>query len=267
MQHNGWDHALEVTAEGAGLVGHAGAVLLRKAADQAGLTAWLGGALRKAGSSPVFDRGAVLVSLAAAGAMLSNPQAVTVDAAGDLYIADAGNNRVQEIPARSGTWWGQSMTAGDIYTVAGSATSASGYTGDGGPAASALLNLPRRLSLDKAGDLFIADTGNNRVQEVPAAVGTWWGQSMTAGDMYTIAGSATGTAGTSGNGGAARSALLNVPGGVTSDPAGNLYIADGGNNRIQEIAAATGSQRGTAMTKERHLHHRRQRHRQRRPVR
>jgi hypothetical protein len=66
MQHNGWDHALKVTAEGTGLVGHAGAVLLRKAADQAGLTAQLSGALRKAGSSPVFDRGAVLVSLAAA---------------------------------------------------------------------------------------------------------------------------------------------------------------------------------------------------------
>jgi hypothetical protein len=66
MQHNGWDHALKVTADGTGLVGHAGAVLLRKAADQAGLTAWLGSALRKEGSSPVFDRGAVLVSLAAA---------------------------------------------------------------------------------------------------------------------------------------------------------------------------------------------------------
>jgi hypothetical protein len=66
MQHNGWDHALKVTADGTGLVGHAGAVLLRKAADQAGLTAQLGTALRKKGSSPVFDRGAVLVSLAAA---------------------------------------------------------------------------------------------------------------------------------------------------------------------------------------------------------
>jgi len=66
MQHNGWDHALKVTAEGAGLVGHAGAVLLRKAADQAGLTAQLSGALRVKGSSPAFDRGTVLVSLAAA---------------------------------------------------------------------------------------------------------------------------------------------------------------------------------------------------------
>ena len=56
MQHNGWDHALKVTADGTGLVGHAGAVLLRKAADQTGLTAQLSEALRKKSSSPVFDR-------------------------------------------------------------------------------------------------------------------------------------------------------------------------------------------------------------------
>ena len=66
MQHNGWDHALKVTSGGAGLVGHAGAVLLRKAADQAGLTGQLSPALRKAGTSPVLDRGIVLVSMAAA---------------------------------------------------------------------------------------------------------------------------------------------------------------------------------------------------------
>jgi hypothetical protein len=66
MQHNGWDRALKVTADGTGLIGHAGAVLLRKAAGQAGLVAGLSGALRKKGTSPAFDRGAVLVSLAAA---------------------------------------------------------------------------------------------------------------------------------------------------------------------------------------------------------
>jgi hypothetical protein len=69
MQLNGWDHALKVTADGSGLVGHAGAVLLRKAADQAGLTAWLGGALRRAGKSPALDRGVVLVSMAVAVAL------------------------------------------------------------------------------------------------------------------------------------------------------------------------------------------------------
>ena len=66
MQHNGWDHALKVTADGTGLVGHAGAVLLRKAADQSGLTGQLSGALRKKSTSPVFDRGTVPASLAAA---------------------------------------------------------------------------------------------------------------------------------------------------------------------------------------------------------
>src|SRR5260370_4426153 len=66
MQHKGWDHALKVTAGGTGLVGHAGAVLLRKSADQAGLTGQLSTALRKKGTSPAFDRGIALVSLAAA---------------------------------------------------------------------------------------------------------------------------------------------------------------------------------------------------------
>ena len=66
MQLNGWDRALKVTADGNGLVGHAGAVLLRKAADQLGLTAGLSAALRGKGSSPLLDRGVVLVSLAMA---------------------------------------------------------------------------------------------------------------------------------------------------------------------------------------------------------
>ena len=66
MKHNGWDHGLAVTGDGAGLVGHAGAILLRKASDQAGLTGLLSGALRVAGKSPWFDRGTALVSMAVA---------------------------------------------------------------------------------------------------------------------------------------------------------------------------------------------------------
>ena len=65
MQHNGWDHALKVTAGGKGLVGHAGAILLRKAADQAGLTGLLSGALKQKRTSPLIDRGIALVSMAA----------------------------------------------------------------------------------------------------------------------------------------------------------------------------------------------------------
>ena len=64
MQLNGWDHALKVTSDGKGLVGHAGAILLRKAADQAGLSGVLSAALRKKNAYPLFDRGIVLVSAA-----------------------------------------------------------------------------------------------------------------------------------------------------------------------------------------------------------
>ena len=66
MQLNGWDHALKVTSDGKGLVGHAGAILLRKAADQAGLTVQLSAALRKKGTAPLLDRGIVLASVAVA---------------------------------------------------------------------------------------------------------------------------------------------------------------------------------------------------------
>jgi Transposase DDE domain group 1 len=66
MQDNGWDHALEVTADGKGLVGHAGGILLRKLADRCGLTAALDGALALKGASPLLSRGMVLVSTAIA---------------------------------------------------------------------------------------------------------------------------------------------------------------------------------------------------------
>jgi len=66
MKHMPWDHALTVTGDGTGLVGHAGAILLRKVADQAGLTGWLATALRRAGKTPFFGRGTALVSMAAA---------------------------------------------------------------------------------------------------------------------------------------------------------------------------------------------------------
>src|SRR5712692_11014238 len=100
MQHNGWDHALKVTADGAGLVGHAGAILLRKAADQAGLTAGLGAALRKAGAAPVLDRGIVLVSVAAAialGATSMSDIAVLAHLAPVLGSAPSGPTVRREI--------------------------------------------------------------------------------------------------------------------------------------------------------------------------
>jgi RHS repeat-associated protein len=185
---------------------------------------------------------------AATAALLSYPNGVALDSAGDVYIADSANNRVQEVAATTGTQWGISMTAGDIYTVAGSSSGSSGHTGNGGVADSALLDRPYGVAVDHSGDLLIADTDNNRVQEVAIATGTQWGISMTAGDIYTVAGSSSGSSGYSGDGGAATTALLDNPYGLALGSAGDLYIADSTNNRVQEVPATTGTQWGTSMT-------------------
>ncbi len=189
---------------------------------------------------------------AATSALLDGPSGVAVDAAGDLYIADQGNSRVQEVAATTGSQWGISMTANDIYTIAGNSSGTSGTSGDGGAATSALLNEPRNVALDAAGNLYIEDTHNNRVQVVAKTTcssGCPFGlASTTANDVYTIAGSSSGTSGSSGDGGAATSALFNQPKGITFDAAGNLYVGDSANNRVQEVAAVTGTQWGISMT-------------------
>ena len=179
-------------------------------------------------------------------ALLGQVDDVVADPSGNLYIADTSNNRVQEVAATTGTQWGISMTAGDTYTIAGSSTGTAGSSGDGGAATSALLSAPTGLALDSVGDLFIADQANNRVREVAASTHTQWGTSMTAGDIYTVAG--TGTAGYSGDGGAATSARLDLPTGVAVDAGGDLYIADQDNNRAQEVAATTHTQWGQSMS-------------------
>ncbi len=184
----------------------------------------------------------------ATSALLTQIQGVALDSAGDLYIADTFNNQVREVFAAGGQSFGKSMTAGDIYTIAGSTSGTAGTSGDGGAATSALLHYPVALGVDGTGNLYIADWGNNRIQEVPVTTGAQRGQQMTRYDMYTIAGSASGTAGKSGDGGPATGALLSQPGNATVDAAGNLYITDGANNRVQEVPAANGTQWGQAMT-------------------
>jgi trimeric autotransporter adhesin len=168
----------------------------------------------------------------ATGAQLNEPDGVAVDSAGNLLICDYGDNRVRVVAAATGTFYGQAMTAGDIYTVAGDGTL--GFSGDGGPATSAELNRPDGVAVDGAGNLLISDTGNDRVRVVAATTGTFYGQAMTAGDIYTVAGD--GTAGFSGNGGPATSAEFSGPKGLAVNAAGNLLIADTGNDRVREVA-------------------------------
>jgi secreted PhoX family phosphatase len=177
-------------------------------------------------------------------AWVSNPAEVTADAAGNLLIADAGNIRIRVVAAHTGTYYGQAMTAGDIYTVAGDGTR--GFAGDGGLATSAELSSAKGIAVDSAGNLVIADTFNERIRVMAAKTGTYYGQAMTAGDIYTIAGD--GTNGSAGDGGPATGAALNLPEGVTVDGAGNVVIADTYNGRIRMVAAQTRTFYGQAMT-------------------
>jgi sugar lactone lactonase YvrE len=172
-------------------------------------------------------------------AMLGFPEAVATDQAGDLLIA--GSGRIRVVAADTGESYGQAMTAGDIYTVAGGGT----RTGDGGPATAAQLD-PEGVAVDLAGNLVIADTFSQRIRVVADHSGTFYGQPMTAEDIYTIAG--TGTLGSSGDGGPATAAELFSPIGVTVDAAGDVAIADTQNHRIQLVAARSGEDFGQPMT-------------------
>ena len=143
----------------------------------------------------------------ATSALLNSPKGVAVDGSGNLYIADTGNYRVR------------SVSGGVIGTVAGNGVL--GFMGDNGPAVGAQLNVPNGIALDAAGNLYIADYNNNCIRKVVAGV------------ISTVAGK--GTAGFSGDGGLATQAQLNLPYVIAVDSAGNLYIADFGNDRLRIV--------------------------------
>jgi uncharacterized protein (TIGR03437 family) len=139
------------------------------------------------------------------------PVDVAVADNGTVYIADSYNSRVRAVQA------------GVITTVAGNG--AFQFSGDQGPAASATLRGPSGLAVDAQGNLYIADTGNNRIRQV-----------STSGTVTTVAGN--GVAAFRGDGGVATAASLSAPTGIAVDAAGNLYIADTGNNRVRKVNAA-----------------------------
>jgi WD40 repeat protein len=153
----------------------------------------------------------------ATAAQLNTPTALTVDPAGNLYIADSGNLRVRRLDAQTGI----------LSTTAGNGVAA--YTGDGGPALSAGFLSVHSLALDPSGNLFIADSANHRIRRLDAATG----------HISTAAG--TGVAGFSGDDALATAAQLNAPNHLAFDPLGNnLYIGDSGNALIRRVDAATG---------------------------
>jgi hypothetical protein len=140
------------------------------------------------------------------------PQDVSADAAGDILIADGISVRM--VPASSGTFFGQAMTAGDIYTVAGGGSS----TASGVPATTESLR-PKCVTKDHAGNIVLC--GVSSIQVVAATTGTFYGQSMTAGDIYTVAGG-----GTSSATGVSALTVPMSPQSVVVGKSGNLIIGD-----------------------------------------
>ncbi len=129
------------------------------------------------------------------------------------------------------------MTAGDVYTVAGSAAGFAGDTGDGGPATAATLSDPGAIVVDPSGNLFISDFGNEVIRKVSASTG----------DITTFAGQ-EGVIGDTGNGGPATSAKFESAEGLAADANGDIYVTDLAANQVREIAAVTGTQWGQSMT-------------------
>ena len=121
---------------------------------------------------------------AATSSPLGDPVGIAVDAAGDLFIASDWAADVRVVAAGSGNLAGQSVTADDIYLIAGNGSYA--YSGDGGPAGQSELSTAQQVRVDSAGDVVITDAGDNVIRFVPASTGTFFGRSMTARDIYTI---------------------------------------------------------------------------------
>ena len=152
----------------------------------------------------------------ATAAQLNNPNEVSFDASGDMYIADWLNNRVRKV----------NMSTGVISTIAG--TGAAGYNGDGIAATAAQINGPCGITFDNAGNIYIAEYGGARVRKITIGTGL----------ISTIAG--TGSFGYNGDGIAATAAQLNGCAYIKFDAAENMFIGDGINNRVREIIKSTG---------------------------
>jgi len=137
---------------------------------------------------------------------------LALDASGNVYVSDTGRHSVERIDPQ-----------GQVTVLAGTGTP--GFGGDGGPAAAAQINGPSGLAVDAQGNVYVADTGNNRIRVIG-----------TDGVIRTVAGN--GAADFDGDGGPALSAALNTPMGLAVDASGNLFVADFRNNRIRKLTPA-----------------------------
>jgi sugar lactone lactonase YvrE len=196
------------------------------ASDGAGnlyVTDWSSHTIRKV----VIATGAVTTLAGAAGqygggdgtganARFTDPYGIVADGAGNLYVADSGNNAIRKVV----------IATGAVTTLAGAGSPAYG-TADGTGAA-ARFNSPYGIASDGAGSLYVADTTNSTIRKVVIATGA----------VTTLAGAADQTGSADGTGAAAR---FNYPAGIVGDGAGNLYVADTNNGTIRKVVIATGA--------------------------
>ena len=194
--------------------------MLRKKTNYS-YTCWLAGAALLLTPAPTFGQTQYLISTFAGGLpgptaasaptyAFGTPHGEASDAFGNIYLS-TGFHCIYRLDA-----------GGNLARVAG--TCQAGFSGDGANAVDAQLSGPQGLALDAVGNLYIADSGNQRIRKVTPA-----------GIITTVAG--TGVAGSGGDNGAATAAQLNSPQGLAVDSAGNLYIADQGNHRIRMVAS------------------------------
>jgi hypothetical protein len=197
-----------VALDGAGniFISDSGNNVVRKISATTGIINTVAGAMEQVGYSG--DGGL------ATAATLNDPGGIAIDSAGNLFIADTANNVIRRVDAVTGT----------ITTVAG--TGALGFSGDGGLAVNAHLNAPWSITPAAGGVFYIADQGNNRIRKVDGT-----------GIITTVAG--TGVGSFTGDLGPALLATLDAPASVALDAAGNMYIADAGNNRVRKVLYGT----------------------------
>jgi hypothetical protein len=143
------------------------------------------------------------------GALFLYPYAVAVDASGNVYVADSGNNNIRKVTA-----------GGSVSTLAG-AVGFSGSTDGSGTAA--LFNMPQGITVDSSGNVYVADTNNSTIRKITAA-----------GVVSTLAGAPGQTGGADGTGGSAR---FDNPFGLAVDTAGNIYVADYDNSTIRKVTS------------------------------
>ena len=165
-----------------------------------------------------------------------NPVAVTIDGAGDLLVADSGDQSVLLAPAHAGTFYGTTIDAGDIGVVVGGTGSYGPYLSDGLPATgpAAELNDPRGLAVGPTGALFVTDGFMHVLRVVPATSGMLLGRTMTGGDLYTAAGALpVKTAAGLGDGTRWVLTHMGTPSGVVVSPSGAVYYADAGLDTVR----------------------------------